>query len=258
MKRNRTSWAVTALAAVLVTGGCDSGQEVSAPRWRVEVVSRAPHDPRAFTQGLEVVDGVRYESTGMWGESSARAAAQADGAELARVDIPAPVFAEGITRAGDTVWQLTWQDGFAIARDPVTLAERGRVPYVGEGWGICAQRDRLVMSDGSGTLTFRDRVSFAALGTVSLRGYPDPHPNELDCAPDGTIYANNYPTDDILRIDPATGRVLAVIDARGLLTPAERARADVLNGIAHLPGTDRFLVTGKYWPTLFEVRFLPE
>lgn len=257
MKRNRTSWAVTALAATLVVGGCGGGQEVSAPRWRVEVVSRAPHDPGAFTQGLEVVDGVRYESTGQPGRSSARTAAADSGAELARVDIPAPVFAEGITRAGDILWQLTWQDGFAFDRDPVTLAERRRVPYAGEGWGICAQPDRLVMSDGTDTLTFRDRVSFAVLGTVTLRGYPDPHPNELDCAPDGTVYANNYLTDDILRIDPATGRVLAVIDARGLLTRTERASADVLNGIAHLPGTDRFLVTGKYWPTMFEVRFLP-
>ncbi len=250
--------AVAALVSLLGVGACGGPDEAAVQRLRVEVIGSSPHDPRAFTQGLEVVDGVRYESTGMWGVSSARAADQATGTETARVDLPDPLFAEGMTKAGDIVWQLTWKDGIAIARDPVTLAEIRRVEYRGEGWGLCAQDDRLVMSDGTATLTFRDPVTFAETGSVTLTQFRDPRPNELDCAPDGTVYANNYPTDEILRIDPDTGRVTAVIDAAGLLTAEERQRTDVLNGIAHLPGTDHFLLTGKYWPHLFEVRFVPK
>lgn len=250
--------AVAALVGLLGVTACEGAAEPGPPRWRVEVIGSSPHDREAFTQGLEVVDGIRYESTGMWGVSSARAADHDTGAELARVDLPGEMFGEGMTRAGEIVWQITWKDGVAFARDPRTLAETGRVRYEGEGWGLCAQPDRLVMSDGTGTLTFRDPVTFAETGSVTLSGYSPLQPNELDCAPDGTVYANNYPTDEILRIDPESGRILAVIEADGLLSPAERAGTDVLNGIAHLPGTDRFLLTGKYWPHLFEVRFVPK
>ncbi|WP_278264666.1 glutaminyl-peptide cyclotransferase [Nocardia sp. AG03] len=258
MKRNRSSLAVVVLVSLLGVGACGGPDDAGPQRLRVEVIGSSPHDPRAFTQGLEVVDGVRYESTGMWGVSSARAAEQASGVETARVEVPDPLFAEGMTKAGDIVWQLTWKDGVAFARDPVTLAEIRRVSYQGEGWGLCAQPDRLVMSDGTPKITFRDPVTFAETGSVTLTGYRDPKPNELDCAADGTVYANNYPTDEILRIDPDSGRVTGVIEAGGLLTADERQRTDVLNGIAQVPGTDRFLLTGKYWPHLFEVRFVPK
>ncbi|MFC4124580.1 glutaminyl-peptide cyclotransferase [Nocardia rhizosphaerae] len=257
MKRNRSSLAVATLVSLLGVAACGAPEQGGPPRWRVEVIGSSPHDPGAFTQGLEVVDGIRYESTGMWGVSTARAADHATGIETARADLPAEMFGEGMTRANDIVWQLTWKDGIAIARDPRTLAETGRAEYEGEGWGLCAQPDRLVMSDGTGTITFRDPVTFERTGSVTLTGYRSPKPNELDCAPDGTVYANNYPSDEILRIDPDTGAVLAVIEAGGLLSPTERAGADVLNGIAHLPGTDHFLITGKYWPRMFEVRFVP-
>lgn len=113
------------------------------------------------------------------------------------------------------------------------------------------------MSDGSAGLTFRDPVTFAPTGSVALTSHTSARLNELECAEDGSVYANSWPTDQILRIDPESGRVLAVIDTAGLLSAAERAQTDVLNGIAQIPGTDRFLITGKYWPTVFEVRFVP-
>ncbi|MFC4377237.1 glutaminyl-peptide cyclotransferase [Nocardia halotolerans] len=256
MKCNRSSLAVTVLVSLLGASGCGAAEQAGLPRWRVEVLASSPHDPGAFTQGLEVVDGIRYEGTGMWGVSTARAIEHDTGTELARVDLPEHMFGEGLTKAGDIVWQLTWKEGVAFARDPRTLAETGRVRYEGEGWGLCAQPDRLVMSDGTGTLTFRDPVTFAETGSVTLTGYDDPRPNELDCAADGTVYANHFPSDEILRIDPDSGRITAVIEAGGLLSPAERPGTDVLNGIAQLPDTDRFLLTGKYWPRLFEVRFV--
>jgi glutamine cyclotransferase len=256
MKRTRRTWVGTALVCLLAAAACRNTDD-AVPRLNIEVLATHRHDLGAFTQGLEIDGGVLYESTGMVGFSGVRTTDRATGAELARVQLPPPFFGEGITLAGDTLWQLTWKEGVAFARDPRTLAEKRQVRYEGEGWGLCIRDGRLVMSDGSAGLTFRDPVTFAPTGSVALTDHTDARLNELECAEDGSVYANSWPTDEILRIDPETGRVLAVVDATGLLSPAERAQTDVLNGIAQIPGTDHFLLTGKYWPTVFEVRFVP-
>ncbi|MEV4871302.1 glutaminyl-peptide cyclotransferase [Streptomyces syringium] len=237
----------------------------AAPRiqsLRAVVRDRLAHDPRAFTQGLEFRGATLYESTGLVGESSLRAGPP--GKPPTRyVELPAPLFGEGITLSGTKLWQLTWHNGIAIERDPTTLAERRRVGYRGEGWGLCHQRvagrNQLVMSDGTDRLTFRDPDTFAATGGADVRrdGAPVAGLNELECTPDGLVYANVYATDTILRIDPRTGTVTAHIDAAGLLTASERRGAQHLNGIAAVPGTDGFLITGKLWPHMFRVTFAP-
>ncbi len=244
------------LVGLLVAAGCGPADE-STPRMNIEVLGTRPHDPKAFTQGLEIDGDILYEGTGLVGSSSVRASRLATGAELARTELPAPYFGEGITLDGTTLWQLTWHDGVAIARDPATLAERGRASYGGEGWGLCAGAGRLIMSDGTDRLAFRDPETFAPIGSIELTSHNGARLNELECAADGSVYANDWPTDTILRIDPDSGAVLGTADAAGLLPATERARADALNGIAQLPGTDRFLITGKNWPTMFEVRFAP-
>ncbi len=229
---------------------------------RAQVRETFPHDPLAFTQGLEFRGETLYESTGLVGESSLRAGPPGRPPTV-YAELPAPLFGEGITLAGDKLWQLTWRNGIAIERDPTTLAERRRVTYEGEGWGLChqrvADRERLVMSDGTSRLTFRDPKTFKSTGGISVRqaGQPVTHINELECAPDGSIYANVYLTDTIVRIDPHTGAVTAQIDAAGLLTASEADRAEQLNGIAAVPGTNEFLITGKHWPRMFQVAFVP-
>ncbi len=253
-----------AVAGVLLIAGC-STETPPAPAddaLTVDVVAEIPHDPQAFTQGLELVDGVLYEGTGLEGESSIRTVDPETGEVEKKVDLPADMFGEGITVAGDTIWQITWRDGVAIRRDRQTLAEEGRVPYDGEGWGLCHDEhgDRLIMSDGTDRLTFRDVTTFGEQGEVRVRdtnGQPLTNLNELECV-DGTVYANVWQTDRIVRIDPANGQVTAQVDLSGLLPETERADADVLNGIAAVPGTDEFLVTGKLWPTMFRVRFVTQ
>lgn len=172
--------------------------------------------------------------------------------------LPADLFGEGITVAGQRIWQLTWQEGVALQRDRASLREINRVPYAGEGWGLCYDGGRLVMSNGSSSLTFRDPQTFAETGrvTVTADGTEVDQLNELECV-GGQVWANVWQRDEIVRIDPASGQVTGVADASGLLSASERAGSDVLNGIAAIPGTDQFLITGKYWPHMYQVRFVP-
>ncbi|ANS25971.1 glutamine cyclotransferase [Rhodococcus opacus] len=250
------AWMVTACSpeSPVAAGASDADLHV-------EIVRTLDHDPNAFTQGLEIDGTELLEGTGRPGESWVQATDLDSGTVRMRAELPSPLFGEGITVSGDTIWQLTWRDGVAVARDRATLAEQRRVPFDGEGWGICAVPDALVTSDGSPTLTFRDPVTFESRRTVQAMqdGSPLAGLNELECADDGAIYANVWTTDTLVRIDASDGRVTAEIDAsavRDALPPGPRD-VDVLNGIAQIPGTDRFLVTGKYWPRMFEVRFVP-
>lgn len=256
----RTPICALLAALALLVSGCGS-QPSTAQALRVQVLATYPHDPRMYTQGLEIAGGVLYEGSGLVGRSRVRAVelpGAGPGRVLAETTLPAPLFGEGITDTGPRLWQLTWTDGVAIERDPQSLEQRRRVRYQGEGWGLCHQGDRLVMSDGSDRLTFRDPVTFARTGQVAVRldGEPARRLNELECT-NGVVWANVYLTDRILRIDPRTGSVTGVVEAGGLLTAAQQADADVLNGIAAIPHTDQFLLTGKNWPLLFRVRFLP-
>lgn len=253
-------------AATLLVSGCTTGVVPAASRpaqpLRVEVLATSPHDEQLFTQGLEIADGVLYEGTGLRGESVLRATELQPGPRpgrvLAQVSLPDPLFGEGITVAGDRVWQLTWTSGIAIERDRETLDERRRLRYDGEGWGLCHDGSRLVSSDGSDRLTLRDPATFAPIGSVRVQrdGQPVTALNELECA-GGVVWANVWQTDRIVRIEPGSGTVTGVVDAAGLLAPSQRGDAGVLNGIAAVPGTDQFLVTGKNWPSLFRVRFVP-
>jgi glutamine cyclotransferase len=239
------------------------------PVLRPQVLAELPHDPTAFTQGLELAGepGARvlYEGTGLPGRSQLRELDPDSGAVRRAVPLPGELFGEGITVVGDRIWQLTWRDGVALEWDRATLTLRRQVPIDGEGWGLCRDgggppggpgRGRLVRSDGTDRLRFHDPDDLAERGSVAvtLAGEPVTALNELECV-DGQVWANVWQTDRIVRIDPADGRVTAVVDAAGLLDAGRRAETDVLNGVAAVPGTDEFLVTGKLWPSTFRVRF---
>lgn len=234
------------------------GHDGSVPHLRTAVLSVLPHDRSLFTEGLEIADSTLYESTGLYGQSALRATDPNTGRVRQQIRLAPALFGEGITVVHDRIWQLTYQEGVAIQYDRASLRTVTTAHYTGEGWGLCYDGTKLVMSNGSSRLTFRDPGTFAATGgvNVTLGGNSIDNLNELECA-GGQVYANIWQTQEIVRIDPATGRITAVIDASGLLPPSERAGTDVLNGIAAIPGTDQFLLTGKYWPHMYRVRFVP-
>ena len=257
------------LGAVALWGGDPDARAVAAPAaLRVEVVRSLPHDPGAFTQGLELSNGRLLESTGLYGRSSLRELDPRTGRVLRSRPLAPGLFGEGLTVVGGRVLQLTWRERRALVWERRTLRRTGTLRYPGEGWGACFDGRSVVVSDGSSRLSFRDPRTFRLLRRVRVvvggseraraglpRG-PVARLNELECV-GRSVYANVWQTDAIVRIDAATGVVTAVVDASGLLSPAEAEGTDVLNGIAHDPGRGLFLVTGKLWPRLFEVRLVP-
>ncbi|MBP2471135.1 glutaminyl-peptide cyclotransferase [Crossiella equi] len=224
-----------------------------------EVLREYPHDRDAFTQGLEFTSGGLLESTGLPGISRVRLVELTTGKVLREAVLAAPLYGMGITAVpGVGLWQLTWRDGVAVLRDLETLAEHRRVRYPGQGWGVCFDGNRLVLSDGGDRLVFRNARTFEAEGDLVVRrpdGVRVEHLNELECT-GSTVWANIWLSKQLLRIDLRTGLVTAVADVRRL-AEIERpvAADDVLNGIAAVPGTDEFVLTGKHFGTTFRVRW---
>jgi glutaminyl-peptide cyclotransferase len=226
-----------------------------APVSRYEVVRAYPHDPKAFTQGLEFADGFLYEGTGMNGASGIRKVRLETGEVLQVQKLEERYFGEGITLFGDSIIQLTWKAETGFVYDRKTFERRRSFSYTGEGWGLTHDGKRLIMSDGSSSLRFLDPKTFKETGRLPVTdgGRPVGQLNELEFVK-GEIYANIWQTERIARISAKTGEVVRWIDMRGLLSPAETAGVDVLNGIAYDVEGDRLFVTGKWWPKLFEIR----
>lgn len=254
----------------------------------VEVLNVYPHDTGAWTQGLLWHEGRLYESTGQEGQSTLREVDIESGEVLRsvpvtqaeidlEVELPrADYFAEGLELVNGELLQLTWQAGVAFRYDPESFERVGFYEYEGEGWGLCSDGRYLYMSDSTQYLSIREMDDFSLIARllVSVNGSTlNPNLlNELECVGDH-IYANLWRTDFIVQLDKFTGNAVAIIDAAGLLTqemiaeiPGARETADgtlapppgaVLNGIAYNPESDTFYITGKYWPRLFEVRFVP-
>jgi glutamine cyclotransferase len=224
-----------------------------------EVVARYPHDPLAFTQGLLFRDGVLYESTGLHGRSSVRKVELATGKVLQQHDVGAVHFAEGLTDWNDRLVQLTWQSGLGFVYALDSFEPLRQFEYRGEGWGLARDDGHLIMSDGSAQLRFLDPETFAETRRldVTYEGQPLRGLNELEMVED-RLYANVWPGDWIVIIDPGTGAVTGRVNLAGLLPADERARGvDVLNGIAWDAAGKRLFVTGKLWPSLFEIRLKP-
>jgi glutaminyl-peptide cyclotransferase len=252
--------ATVLLAPVAVTAQVATPVPAIPASFGYRVVNEYPHDRHAFTEGLAYVDGVLYEGTGLYGESTLRRVDLQTGEVLQAVGLSKEYFGEGISVLGDRIYQLTWKTGVCLVLDRETFELQKAFTYETEGWGLTTDGERLIMSDGTNRLFIRDPETFAVLDTIDVYDGAQAisNLNELEVV-DGEIWANVWQTDRIARIDPDTGQVTGWIDLTGLLSEKDRKRqVDVLNGIAYDPGTDRLFVTGKLWPKLFEIEVVPQ
>lgn len=214
------------------------------------------HDPKSFTQGLVFLGGRLFESTGEYGHSSIRELDPNSGVTLRSRALDKKYFGEGLAAVHGRLVQLTWKAGVAFVIDPSSLGVVHTYHYEGEGWGLCADGEGVFMSNGSDTLYQRDPDSFAVTKRIPVTkaGFPVRRLNELECVGQ-TILANVFMSDEIVRIDKATGKVVGDIDGYGLAGSGHRpddANA-VLNGIAYDSAKGTYLVTGKLWPTMLEI-----
>lgn len=249
--------AVTMLACAPAPASSVAAQRRPAPVQNYKVIATFPHDTTSFTQGLVFAsDGQLYESTGLQGESTLRRVDIATGRTLQKIDVPAQYFAEGLAMVGDELLQLTWRNKLGFVYDRKTFKQKRTFSYKTEGWGIAYDGSwRLVMSDGSDTLSFLDPQSLAVTNTLRVMdaGRPVPNLNELEWI-EGEIWANIWMTDRIARISPNTGEVTAWIDLSSLYPASQRMPpADVMNGIAYDKATRRIYITGKKWPRLYQI-----
>lgn len=246
----------TAPAAAVVSPWPSDPRTTDDREWRVKIEASWSHDTDAFTQGLETDGGTIYESTGLYGGSRLRALDGAD--ELRSVAIDSELFGEGLTLVGDEIIQLTWREGRALRWDRETFEPRGEFRYQGEGWGICWDQvgSRLLMSDGTSTLTHRNAEDFTVVATTVIRRDNEPvsRINELECVEEFVV-ANLWMTNEIIVVDPDSGEVLVSIDAASLAAAADipaDEHNEVLNGVAYR-GDGKWILGGKNWPLQFLV-----
>lgn len=238
-------WLIAALA-----------QAADPPVVGYRVLARYPHDPQAFTQGLVWVEGALYEGTGQYGRSAIRRLDLETGRVEQEVRLAPQFFGEGITYWEGRLVQLTWRERRGLIYDPLTLKLLDSFVYPHEGWGLTHDGVHWIASDGTETLRFIEPASGRIIRSVQvhLGGKPVNHLNELEWI-EGEIWANVWYSDEIVRIDPRDGRVIAILDLSALYPQAERQNTEaVLNGIAYDPETRRVFVTGKYWPWLYAIQ----
>jgi glutamine cyclotransferase len=251
---------VAVLASCFVPLPVAAADPGDIPTATYSLVKALPHDREAFTEGLVYWKGMLIESTGLYGHSSLRKVDLETGLVRQEVKLPGQFFGEGIAVLAGRIYQLTWQNHRGFVYDVDTLKPEGDFQFTGEGWGLATDGQSLIMSDGTNRIRFIDPATFRVTRAIDVfaHGQPVEMLNELEYVK-GELYANVWQTEFVIRIDPATGRVLGAIDFVGILPKVDRASdTDVMNGIAYDAEDDRLFVTGKNWPKLFQVKVKPK
>lgn len=223
-----------------------------------ELINTYPHDSEDYTQGLLIEDGYLYESTGQNGQSTLEKKEINTGKTIDQINLSDDFFGEGLAILNDKFYQLTFTSGACFVYDK-NFNKINTFNFQGQGWGIAEFEGNLLMTNGSEKVFVRDPNNFSVIAQLEV--YDETRKvdaiNELEII-DGMIYANVYQENYIVAIDPNSGAVIKKIDMSGLLSESESRGVDVLNGIAYDQKNDRIFVTGKLWPKLFEVKFIPK
>jgi glutamine cyclotransferase len=226
--------------------------------YECKIINTYKHDKGAYTQGLVYEDGIMYEGTGDWENSSLRKVKFETGEVMLNMSLDSKYFGEGITIYKDKIVQLTWRSHTGFVYDKKSFKLLSSFEYSTEGWGLTTDGEKLLMSDGTNKIHFLDPEYDNEIGSIEVydNNGPVDSLNELEYI-NGLVYANVYQQRYIIAIDPKTGKVLQKIDCKNLVPDEYNGDSDnVFNGIAHDKNNNRIFVTGKRWPNLFEVKFV--
>jgi glutamine cyclotransferase len=248
-----------------ILGACSSSDKekketittTQTPRIAYSVQRSFPHDTKSFTQGFTIHKGKLYESTGQ-NNSWIGIVNITTGEAEKKITLPSTYFGEGITILNNKIYQLTWQSKIGFVYDLNTFEKIRDFNYATEGWGITHNNEHLIMSDGSDKLYFLDTVNLSLVKSlpVTYEGKVLNQLNELEYI-DGFVFANVWQSNSIVKIDISNGKVVGLMDLSVLVSQASMVNPsmDVLNGIAWHAGTKSMLVTGKYWPFIYSLKF---
>ena len=226
------------------------------------VVNQYPHDTMSFTQGLTFYKGQLYESTGSGNPERVNNGSWVGlidlktGKALKKIQLDTQYFGEGITILDDKMYFLTWTTNIGFIYDVNTFRKTGEFKFPGEGWGLTNDGKNLIMSNGTNNLVFYEPGTMKMINQLSVTDHNGPvgNINELEYI-NGYIYANQWMTSYILKIDPASGKVVGKMDCESLYRPIKaETSGNYLNGIAYNDSTQQIYITGKLWPSLYEIR----
>ena len=232
--------------------------------YNYKIINTYPHDPEAYTQGLEYSNGYLYESTGRKGQSTLRKVDLKTGEVLNKIDVAPAYFAEGMTILSDKIYQLTWQSkkGFIYNLKDFKQIDSFVYGQSIEGWGLANDGEKLIKTDGT------EKVWFLNPETLKESGFIEAYSNkqkvkdlnELEYV-EGKIYANVWQKNILLIMNPKNGAIEGIADLNGLEKEIAKTQNldkndDVLNGIAYDKKGERLFVTGKHWGKLFEIELV--
>jgi len=230
-------------------------KEQQVPVLGIKVLKTFPHDPHAFTQGLEYYGGFLYESTGETGQSSVRKIELETGKVLQKTELSSEYFGEGLTIFQGKIYQLTWLTKVGFVYDLRTFRKLREFHFYGEGWGLAHDATNLILSDGTNTLRYLDPETFAVVRKLEVYDGKQAvtNLNELEYI-ENDIYANVWHANRIARIDARSGQVRAWIDCSAIAAEEQKEPEGVLNGIAYDSARHKLFVTGKDWTHVYEIR----
>lgn len=262
----------------IVLFSCNKGKEhqVQTPKLENEnqqeinkigfsVLNTYSHDINSFTEGLFIENGKIYESTGSpedlpMTKSVIGILNLESGMLDTKVELDKNVFfGEGIAKCKDKIYQLTYKNKTGFIYNSTTFKEEGSFKFDSdEGWGLTTLNDTtLIMSDGTNNLTFINTNNLKTFRKVSVfeNNTAVPNLNELEYVK-GYLFANVYGTCKIVKIDISTGLVVGSIDLSSLCYEVlnKFSGSLELNGIAFDNKKNTFLITGKMWPNVYEIK----
>jgi glutamine cyclotransferase len=230
-----------------------------------KVVTTFPHDTDSFTEGLIFHDNQLFESTGSPEEyPKTRSVIGIVDLKTGKIDVKVELdrnsyFGEGIVFFKDKIYQLTYKNQICFVYDSKTYKKVGFLTYLNkEGWGLTTDGKNIIMSDGTNIITYLEPDSLKVVKTLNItfNGSSALYMNELEFI-NGYLYANVWTTNNIAKIDPQTGKVIGILDLSSLFLEAKKEypMSEVTNGIAYDSSKDRIFVTGKFWPTINQIKF---